>query len=238
MVARGGALVQIVSHHEAGICQGEFAAVGGAHDANAPVKVGRKAEVQVVRRFLRDVAAGEECLMAYQHAALERPPREARGRREAAAVQEIAGGIDDVRVAVNHGRQLVALFCHGGNLRKRVGRVETVAGVEKQQIFARGEFQAFVHGIVNTSVGLAAAYYFARVLRATVAFLIMMDFRKCAVLRIAVDNNVFHGIVGLFLHAANRSCNKVGGVVGNGDDRYFKRRLHYWVIIFYLSMPL
>ena len=82
-----------------------------------------------------------------------------RGGRSRRGVQVAAAGVDNVSVAVEHGRQLApapgGVFGGAGNAGNGAGRREEVARVEKAHVVARGAGQALVHGVVKPAVGLA-----------------------------------------------------------------------------------
>ena len=71
VVARGGALLGVAGHRPPDVRQWQLHAVGLAHDAYAPVNVGRETVAQVVLGVLCNVGACIECLVAHEHAVAE-----------------------------------------------------------------------------------------------------------------------------------------------------------------------
>ncbi len=203
-VAGGHALVQVVDEGEVGVVQG----VRLLHDAYAPVEVGREAVAQVVGAGQR--AAGEEGLVAHEHALPEAAPGQHLGGGESAHAHEVAFAVDEGGLAVHHvgqgGGGVQAVY----HLLQGVVLVEAVAGIEEAHVVARGQCQSLVHGVVQAVVGLAD--------EACHAFLVAADDAEGLVGGGTVDDDVFHVVVGLRDDALQGVFDGGFGVVADGDD--------------------
>ena len=76
VVLGGGTFLGIVGYDHLGITEWQAHTLGFAHDADAPIDVGRVTVAGVVLCVLGNVGTGIEGLMAYQHTVTERFPRE------------------------------------------------------------------------------------------------------------------------------------------------------------------
>ena len=169
-------------------------ALSTLHDAYAPVDVGREAVAQVVRLGTGYVCAGVERLVAHQHAVTKRTPVEFVGRSKSAWMQHNPLFVDDVRVAVEHGRQFsvrsfVDIIRY---LLKRIVIGQRVAGVEEHHVVARSQTQSLVHGVVQSAVGLRddAHVVFGLLLQATLS--VSLRHLHGVVLRRTVYYQVFY----------------------------------------------
>ena len=199
VVAGGHALGEVVGEDEVGVVEGELAAFGSSHEADGPVVVGREAVAEVVGFGACEVRADVEALVADEHAAEEALGGEALWCREAAVAQEPAFVIDEVGLAIDDSRtahRVVALQLVGDIGEGGVG-VEFVTGVEEDDVVAFGLGNGFVHGIVNAIVGFSDEAYGVGVTGVAVALDVALDLAHGAVLRAAVDDEVFYGYVGL-----------------------------------------
>ena len=157
------------------------------HAANAPVEVAREAVGKVVGRS--QPAACDEGLVAYQHSHAETFPGEFFGRFQPSHRDKTPFAVDDGRLAVN---DVGTVFSDEiGYLLQRIGCIEAVARVEKDEVFAVGRGNAFVHGVVEAAVGFAHEVRHAGVLPGKLY--------RC-IAGSPVDDEVFIAFVGLGGH--------------------------------------
>ena len=71
VVLGGGTFLGIVGYYHADVQQGQSQTVGFAHDANAPVDIGRVLVLRVILYVLGNVDSCIESLMANEHAVSE-----------------------------------------------------------------------------------------------------------------------------------------------------------------------
>lgn len=95
------ATVKIVGHDDIGIDHRKAEGMPLLHHADAPVIVGGEAIAEIVEILTGNVGAGKECLMAHQHAVLERLPRELTRRTQMALAQEAALIVHNVGVTID-----------------------------------------------------------------------------------------------------------------------------------------
>ena len=111
---------------------------------------------------------------------------------------------------------------------------EIVAGISEQHPVARCGLHAFVHGVVDASVGLRHGVGEA---------VGIAGYDACgAVGAAAVDHDVLEIAVRLPQHVLHRPFHKGGAVVRNGDDGYFGQRVQHINAVFpdttlYISLP-
>ena len=217
-VACGHAFRQVVDERQAGVVQ----RLGLLHDADAPVEVGGVAVAQVVGHHA--VAPGEEGLVADQHALAEALPRQHVGGGKAAHAQEVAFAVHQFRLAIEHVGQL-RLVDGVRHPQQGVVFVEAVAGVEEAEVVARGQPDAFVHGVVQPPVRLA--HYDGD------AFAVAVDDAHGAVVRRAVYDDVFHVVVRLRDDAQYGVFDDRLRVAAHGDDaELWGEMVNHGVIVF------
>ena len=207
VVARGESLVEVVHQCQVGVMQ----VPGLLHDADAPVEVRREAVAQVIVRG--DGTAGEEGLVAHEHAVPEALPREVLGRGQAAHPQEMALTVDQRRVAIEDVGRTRCLMAGGHRVdhaQQGVVLVEAVACVQETHVVARGKGQPFVHGIIEPLVRLA--HHGVYVVTVT------LDDAHRVVRRGAVDEDILHILVRLCDDALDGVLQHRSGIVGNGDE--------------------
>ena len=108
--------------------------------------------------------------------------------------EEVAFPVDDVGIAEEHGRTLLAVAHHGGQHHtvERVGSREAVAGIQEDDIIACRQLQTFIHRIVETVVRLALDAHRVSVLRLSGLFPVGFCNGHGIVRRRAVDDEMFH----------------------------------------------
>ena len=180
-----------------------------------------EAVAAVVVVLAGQVGAHVEGLVAHEHALPERTPGEPLGRREAAAAHEASLGVDQVGVAIDDGGQLLSRPGGTGHQGEGVGAVEGVAGVEEYDVLSCGHVDGLVHGVVESVVGLADTGNFVWHAGHGVTFLVVVDVLQGIVLRVSVDNHVFHLGVGLLFDTVDGAFDQPPRVVGDGCDGYF-----------------
>lgn len=227
-MAGGGALVEVVRHEEMTVKEEMgsrdvgVVALSLLHDAYAPVLIGTVSVAEVVGMELGIGTKDEERLMADDHAHTEAAPRENVGSLQTTRSEVVAFSVHQLRLAIDHGR----LKPVGGDmtldgavkLLQHIVAVETVAGIEKQQIVARGKGDAFVHGVIDTAVGFADEAGDDMTIagsRRAVAF----DNLLGAIGGSAIDDDALNIRECLAEHAPQGVGDGGGGVVGDGDDR-------------------
>ena len=148
LVACGKPFGQVVNKRQVRVVQ-HF---GLLHDADAPIKVRRVAIAQVVGHHT--VTAWKECLVAYQHPLAETLPRQYFGGGKAAHTQEMSFVVYQFRLAIEDIGQLG--FTQGvRHALQGVIFVKAVSGVEEAEVVARGQSDAFVHGVIQALVRFA-----------------------------------------------------------------------------------
>ena len=106
MVERCLAFLCIVGYDHVEIQQRHTLLGSGLHHTDAPIDIGRIAVLQVEGCSDGEVGTGIEGLMTDKHALTEGFPRQMVRGRESAMVQEAPFLIDDIRVAIEYGREL------------------------------------------------------------------------------------------------------------------------------------
>ena len=202
-VAGGGAFVKVVDEDFGD----EHIAARMLKHADAPVEIGREPEFQIVGR--RDLSECYKSLMAYHHAVGEALQRQLFGCGQVARTDAAAVGVHYVSLAVDHAGIVLAHYGVGDAL-QRVGRMECVAGIEKNHVIAGGLRKALVHGIVNAAVGGRTETHERMQVAAGNLY--------GAVRRIPVDDEMFVQIACLPAHAFNGDRERVGSIVRYGDD--------------------
>ena len=101
----GLAFLGVIGYDHVEVVKGNVFLGGGFHNADAPVDVGGITIAEVVRRGDGEVGTGVKGLMTDEHAVTKGFPGEVLRGRETAVAQEAAFGIDDIRVAVEDGRE-------------------------------------------------------------------------------------------------------------------------------------
>ena len=243
VVLVGHAAIEVVGNHFRQAQELQMLALGTLHDAYAPVDVGREAVAQVVRLGTGYVCAGVERLVAHQHAVTERAPVEFVGRSKSARMQHNTLFVDDVRVAVEHGRQFsvrsfVDIIRY---LLKRIVIGQRIAGVEEHHVVARSETQSLVHGVVESAVGLRddAHVVFGLLLQTTLS--VSLRHLHGVVLRRTVYYQVFYLPPRLIEYAVERRLYDVGSVVGAGYYREFYHNFLFSfliIFVFYVIMDI
>ena len=223
------AAFEIVGHHHIYITQGQPHAVGLAHDADAPVDVGRQTVLRVVLQVLGQVGAGIEGLMADEHAVAERAPRQPCGRLQPAMTQEAALLVDDVGQSVEHGRQLGARqlvqVAPAGYLLQRIRGRKGVARVHIDDIVAHDLRQAFVHRVVDALVRLRLDDDLMSGVRLVRLLLVSLHDLERLVSRRPVDDEMLHVLIGLAEHAVEGPLDDGRGVISDGDNRESRHSL-------------
>ena len=108
VMERGLALLSVVGDDHVKVMQGDILLGSSLHDTDAPIDIGRVAVALVVGCGDGKVGTGIEGLMADKHTLTEGLPGEVLWGRQTTMVEETAFAIDDVCIAVKHGRQAVA----------------------------------------------------------------------------------------------------------------------------------
>lgn len=101
--------------------------------------------------------------------------------------------------------------------RQRIGRVECVACVEKQYIASGGHIDGLVHGIVESVVGLTDAHYLVAHGGSAVALLIVVYVFEGVVVRVAIDDEMFHTTIGLRFHTMDGTGYEVARIPCDGS---------------------
>ena len=86
--------------------------------------------------------------MTHQHTMFKRIRSKRLRRLEMAFAQELALHINDIRVAIQHTWQQLALFHRRRNRFKRVNILESVARIHKNNVVVARQLNRFVHRIV------------------------------------------------------------------------------------------
>ncbi len=146
MVPCGGTSVHKVGEREAGIeIEG-----GGSEDLDAPVYVCR---VAVLKIIIGDkVSARIERLMAHDHTAPETVCRKDFWRSQATMTKEATFGIQDIGISIDHSGQARDIDLLE-DLRERITGVKGIARVHEAKVITRSKGYAFVHRIIDPSVG-------------------------------------------------------------------------------------
>lgn len=105
--------------------------------------------------------------------------------------------------------------------------MQAVARIEEDDVVARGHVERLVHCIVQSFVGLAETVDFARLCGQAITFLIVVDGFEGSILRVAIYDDVLHVWIVLRLNASDSSFDERGGVIGDGGNGDFKRRVHF-----------
>ena len=130
--------------------------------------------------------------------------------------QKVSFAIYDVRVTIDDGRVsfAIALGC-GGDFRQSGVFVESVAGIKKNDVVARGHIDGLIHSIIESVVGLAQAVHFVWYTGNAVAFLIVVYGFECFVLRVAVNDEMLHVGIVLLFNRSNCFFNEFGCVISH-----------------------
>ena len=151
-VVKGGlAFLGIIGDNHVEVVKRDVFLGGGLHDANTPVDIGRVTVTEVVRCGDGKVGTGVEGLMTDEHTVAEGFPGEMFWRSEAAMMKETTFGVDNIGVAIQHGR----LIGNGGNdARDSIGGREEVTGIEETDVVTVERAEPFVHGVVDAMIML------------------------------------------------------------------------------------
>ena len=106
MMKCGLALLSVVGHDHVEVLQRNIFLGSSLHDTDAPIDIGRIAIALVVGRGDGEVGTSIESLMTDKHALAEGLPSEVLWRSKTTMVKETAFAIDDIRITVEHGREL------------------------------------------------------------------------------------------------------------------------------------
>ena len=99
-------LFGIVDHHHVQVQQGHVLFGGSLHNADAPVDIGRIAVFLIIGCGNGKVGTGIESLMADEHTVTERFPSKVFRGSKTTMMQEMALGINNIRIAVKDGGQV------------------------------------------------------------------------------------------------------------------------------------
>ena len=221
MVAGGHALGEVVGEDEAGVVEGEVAALGIAHEADAPVVVGGETVAEVVGDGAGEVGARVEALVAHEHSAEETLPGEVLGSLQTAVAQEVAFVVHEVGLAIDDSRAacgVVAGVELCGDLGQCAVGVELISGVEEDDVVALGLLQCFVHGVVKAAVGLAHQHDGMGVALVGVALHIVLDLSHGCIGGAPVDEEVLYCSVCLRGNAVKGAANGGASVIGDCGD--------------------
>ena len=86
--------------------------------------------------------------MTHQHTLFKRLRSKRLRRLKMAFAQELALHINDIRVAIQHTWQQLALFHGRSNRLKRVDILESVARIHKNNVVVARQLNRFIHRIV------------------------------------------------------------------------------------------
>ena len=150
VVGSGHAFAEVVGEWLFDVEVGHAVLLSLPHTANAPVKVGGKAVLQIIGKG--DSAIDVERLMTYEHAVFEGAPGEVLWGGEPTVAKEVPLVVHDVGVTVKDGGSGKSGLCDVG---KRFFAVQLVASVEETEKVACGKAKTFVHGVVQPFVGFA-----------------------------------------------------------------------------------
>lgn len=203
VVAGGHALVQVVDECEVGVVD----RMGFLQDTDAPVKISRKAVVQVVG--LDQGASGKEGLVTHPHALPEALPGQYLGSRQAAHTQEVTFAVHNGCFSVQHIGQVSAVDgMH--HPQQGVFLVQFIPCVQEAQVVAGGQADAFVHGVVQAVVGFAD--------HGGDMFAVLLDQGQGTIGRTTIHHDVFQVLVTLGDDTLNGILQHPFGIVGHGDD--------------------
>ena len=203
VVGSGHAFAQVVGKRLVHIDVPHAPTFALLHAADAPVEVGGKAVGQIV--WKGDLAIDVEGLVTDEHSVFEGTPSEVFGRSETTVAKEGAVVVHDVGVAIEDSDGGAVGRCR--NLCEGVLAVEFVASVEEAEEVAGGEFQGFVHGVVQPLVGFADD-----------DGVVSLGNLHRLVLRCSVHDDVLDVRVCLLCHALQGAFDGRLSVVGDGDD--------------------
>lgn len=153
MILHTHTAVEIIGDDGIDISQWQMPGSSLFHNADAPVYIGRITVIEIVGYQLGNVGAGVKRLMAHQHAPTKGTPREPLRRSKAAMAHKATIHIDNIRIAIEHGRKRFALTYTSAHHLQCVGRGERVAGIEKNEVVARRPVYSLVHGIIKPMIG-------------------------------------------------------------------------------------
>ena len=103
--------------------------------------------------LLGDISTGIERLMAHQHAPFKGTPAQLLRWSQPAMAQESSFHIHDIRIAVEHARQ-VFTFTHASFYQLQgIIRREHISGIHKHQVIACCPVDTLVHRIIESLVG-------------------------------------------------------------------------------------
>ena len=111
--------------------------------------------------------------------------------------------------------------------------MQAVARIEEDDIVARGHIERLVHCVVQSFVGLAEAVDFARLRCQAVTFLVVVNGFEGIVLGVTIYDDVLYVWIVLCLNAGDGSFDERGGVIGDGGNGDFERRVHFegWSLV-------
>ncbi len=102
----GLAFLGVVGYDHVEVVKGDVFPSGGFHNADAPVDISGITIAEVVRRGDGEVGTGVKGLMTDEHAVTKGFPGEVLWGRETTMMKKVAFRVDDVRIAIKHGRQV------------------------------------------------------------------------------------------------------------------------------------
>ena len=159
VVERCLSLLRVVHHHHLQILQGHIFLRSSLHHTDAPVDISRITVLGVVHRGNGKIRSCIERLMTHQHALTERFPRQLFRWTQTTVVQKMPLPVDDVRIAIKHGRFLtmgtVPVVRNGlSDAGDGIGGREEIACVQEAHIVAIETAQALVHRVIDTLIRL------------------------------------------------------------------------------------
>lgn len=201
-VGGGGTLAEVVYE---GFWEIDILA-GMLETADAPLKIGRIAIAGVVGHGYAH--KHDKGLMAYDHAMGKGFVGE-RGRRGEMARAEITAlGIHEVGLTVDNTGKII-LHDSVGYVLQSVGRMESIACIEEDEIFAGSAVHTLVHGIVDAAVGFGCDACAAGGKRTS--------HLEGIVPGSTVYNQMLVVATGLLRHTAHGDSDGIGGIVAHGD---------------------
>lgn len=221
MVLRGAAAIEEECRYLGHLTDGERSLFCLFHAPYAPVHVGGKAIRSVVMVVPGNIRTHIERLMADEHALAERSPTELGGRLQTSMAQEMSIAVYNIGVAIEHGRFLFAVagFCRYSHRLEGLVVGEAVAGIQEEDIVARGTLYTFVHGKIEAAVGFTLNVHHMSVVVLVGFAFIGFGYGKGVVGGCAVHNDVFYMFIVLHAHTVERGLKDIGCVECYGYNR-------------------